>query len=179
MHQLIITLMAIVLVSIMALTGISYIPWWHKSAESTKISMGPALDTLEKSYIALARQMDGNVPDPTLAEDGGLSAIFSATYKFAPKALPGYAWVYAKHPVDGSLYSGLHYFCLKPNNPANPMSEGVYKGLSHVAAKYPTTQLIISNSTSCREASYTAVSGVPSTAGSVILYVSFIPGVSQ
>lgn len=177
MYQLIITLISILLVSALLLTTVSYLPWWKKPVEEISESVKKSMANLENSFFVVSRSNDGNVPAQVgTASDGGLQQNFGAILKFTPYAPGGYSWVYNVYPTDGSIYSGLGYFCLKPNNPSEPMNIAVYKAMAQVKAQYPKEQVLIVNSITCNESTYTGIASQPSSAGSVVFFMNYIPG---
>jgi hypothetical protein len=175
MTQLIITVFAILLSSIMALVSVNYLPFWTQSREDTSVATRLVLSKLESSYNLAVQAGNGAVPAPTSEADGGLMTNFGSYLKFPPVAPSGFTWVYGQHPTDSSSYSGLAYFCMEPASPSSSLNQGQYQGLVSASVVYSSSQVIYSSS-GCGATASSAFSSFPAKPY-LTFYVTYTPGV--
>lgn len=179
MHSLILTILSIALLSAVAVASVNYLPWWQKSANDTAEIVRKSMASLERSYELTLRAANGIAPPVTgSSADGGLMAGFGSVLRFAPAAPAGYRWKYGQRTTpDGSLYEGLHYFCLEPSSESAGLEKGIYQGVVRAVAVYSPEQAILAEecgATSRME----APSEFPSQA-KVTLFVTYTPEMSR
>ncbi len=175
MFQLVITVVAIALTAAVAVASINYLPFWFKTAASTELLMLDTAETLVRAYIAQARTTGQGPAVDANSADGGLQASFGDVLKFTPGAPVGFIWTYGQHPTDSSRWSGMHYFCLTPVEGSQGASEGVWRGIGRVQARFSTDQLVLGES--CGDTSAAANPSSYPAMRSVTLFVTYVPGV--
>lgn len=171
MAQLIMTVLAIALMSATVLASVNYLPWWAGSVEINERAVRSALVKLETAYVVNARLYAQSALDPNGDTDGGLMSLYGATLGFAPGAPPGYIWVYGKQTASGS-YLNTHYFCLRPSASLPSADQHAVRALRRAAQGYSTQQFIVS--TACGAV---AQGDVSSAAPFLTFYVRPVPDV--
>lgn len=143
MSQLIISVLAILLTALTLLASVNYLPHWYRAADDTDAAVRSSLKVLERSYKAYAK-VNGGVGPTVLAEsDGGFGTQFRPLVKLIPPAPAGYSWSYGQHPSDGSIWAGLHYFCLSSGTAAEL---GTWRGLIRARPAFSAEQYFLGNS---------------------------------
>ena len=102
--------------------------------------------------------------------DGGASLMAATISKFAPPALKGFSWVYGQHPVDGSAYSGLYYFCMQPVQ-GEFLSPSAASAITAAASSFPASKFFYASACG-------AVADVPNLSGNAIHLTYYLPSVS-
>lgn len=174
MVQLILTILAISLTAATVVASLNYLPWWYRTANDTEQVLRTSLRQLERAYKADARNNGGAPAEVTADEDGGLEANFRAVLRLIPSAPTGFQWSYHQRPMDGSIWEGLHYFCLSTDGGA---SDGEWRGLKRLENLYSSEQYIVADS--CGASAPSAVPESLPAPVSVTFYVTYIPGVDD
>lgn len=173
MHQLVITICAIALSAALAVMSINYLPWWNGHAADIEKVIKNSLPILEAAYISATRATDGTPPDTTGSEDGGLRDNFGGLLKLIPAAPPHYRWVYGKHPIDGSRYSNMNYFCMKMVSNSGVLA-GREEGIKRARSIFSSDQFYIGPTCGVS-------SNIEETENAPIMvtyYVAYAPGIS-
>lgn len=129
MTQLIITLIAIALSSVMMITG--YVmettkkPGKIASEAYTYINSAKVLENAFRVRYDLG---NGQKDPATQTADGGVEEYTKNLIDFIPEAPPGYSWSYGVQGNSSGIYSNLPYLCLKRNQPSPPRDS-----MKHVA----------------------------------------------
>ena len=174
MSQLLLVIFAFLLLDAAVLASINYLPWWTKGATDTERMVRTSATNLEQAYTLVTRANNGTPPVVLGGNaDGGLSVNFSSVLPLAPASPEGFAWSYGQHPIDGSAYSGLNYFCM--SNPAR-LSQAHYQGIMRAKAVFGTSQAIFSDT--CGSTVETRSDDGRPSRGALTLYVNYIPGVT-
>ena len=177
MFQLILAVISIALISALVLVTVNYTPGWLRSAQVVEEQLRKNLPLLESTFDVVVRAADGVTPAVAGAEaDGGLSSNFSTAMVFSPTAPSGFRWVYGTHAVDSSRYSGMAYFCLKPDS-GPQLTQGVWAGAGRIRSAYPPDQLFLG--ATCGEASNIATPSTFPADGVLTLFVAYTPGISR
>lgn len=153
----------------------SYSPWWNKSASDTELIVKGVAPKLEQAYIVTTRLGNGDAPAvDTELRDGGLWNSFGAVLGLPVAAPTGFEWVYGQHGEDDSIYSGMHYFCLKSTA---PISDGVYRGVLRAKAIYGADQAFFSSH--CGATTEAMRTSRTPNSGALTIFVTYVPGLVQ
>lgn len=175
MFQLLPIIWGITLLSATVLATINYAPWWWKSAADIEQSVRATMTQLDGAYSAVIRQANGVAPAPDGAKaDGGLMDNFGSLIRLPPFAPAGFTWVYGTHPEDGSMHSGLNYFCLRSTMPLN---EASHRGIYRAKALYGSSQAVFNDG--CGATVDKTRAPKPPASGAMTFYVVYTPGVLQ
>lgn len=98
---------------------------------------------MERAYKAYAKVNGGAGPTPLATADGGADALFRPMLRLMPAAPANYTWSYGQHAADGSVWDGLHYFCLSS---AAPADLGIWRGMIRAKQAFSAEQLFMGNS---------------------------------
>jgi hypothetical protein len=172
MMQLILAIVAIALISALAVASINYMPVWTKAADDAEQVTRSSLNRLEQAYDVLTRANNGDVPVVQGGPDGGFSALFLPTLRLAPAAPTNFRWVYGQHAADGSPKAGMNYFCLHSNG----ADEGAWRGIQRARAAFSSDQYFVSSA--CDSLENSTPSSYPSPAA-VTFFVSYVPGITR
>jgi hypothetical protein len=169
MSQLIITVFAILLTSALVLAGITYAPWWYKTADNAEIVTVSSLRILEQAYDVSTRANNGLLPPVLSGEnDGGFRTNFLPVLKLLPPAVHSFQWKYG-------AANGLNYFCMESTG--SSVNEGAVRGLYRAKAVFSDEQVILN--TSCGATSSMAAISGPTPSLALTMYVAFVPGISR
>ncbi len=174
MSQLILAVLAIALTAASLAATINYLPWWLKSASDSDLLLRRGLPLLEKTYKAVTRANLGIAPAVTTAADGGFASNFQSVLLLPPAPPPGFSWSYGQHALDGSTWSGLHYFCLSQTGPADIAD---WKGFARAKQMFSSEQYVIN--ASCGETVNMAEPVSFPADLALTFYVTFIPGIDD
>jgi hypothetical protein len=175
MFSLILIIVSIALVSALVLATVQFVPWWVRSAADTERVLLASMPRLENAYDVAVRAADGVSPVPDAeAPDGGLATHFLPHLRFTPAAPGGFSWVYGRHPVDASRYSGMSYFCLRPSTGV-AMQEGVLRGAQRVRVLYSPDQVFLAPA--CGATANASAPQAPATLA-LTMFVAYTPGVT-
>jgi hypothetical protein len=177
MFHLIATVLAIALVAALSVTSLNYLPSWQVQAKAVAATSQVSLGALQQAYDIVTRTQNGVPPAVTTAQDGGFNAGFMSALRFTPTMPPGYAWTYGVHVVDGSQWSGLNYFCMKPLEGNAGASEGLVRGLARTATTFSADQLFFSDS--CGATQDWASPTTYPAALHLTFFVAYTPGISR
>lgn len=169
MHQLIITVMAIALSSILVMVGVNYIPWGFKERDQMTEVIQTSLPKLENAYDIVTAANSGTPPASQATADGGFANNFLPTLKFTPATLPGYSLRYGTYAGTNTRYTGLNYFCMTTSRIT---TEIAYKALLKAKNQFSPDQYFVS--TSCGDTS-NASGYHNNTSYQLTFFVAYVP----
>jgi hypothetical protein len=174
MTSLILTVIAIVLLSATALITVNFTPGSAKeSVELAPVIRRGALQ-LEQAFMLYAKAHDGAAPAVTGQQDGGLKDTFSAYQGFLPAVAPGYQWIYGNSGGSAQAgYANTSYFCLAPLSPGALTSRGKIGGAQRAQLLLSPEQAFVAPS--CGATSNASYETLPAQM-SFTFFVRYVPG---
>jgi hypothetical protein len=168
MVQLLITVFSIILTALLIMVGITYAPWWYRTADATEELTKSSLHVMEQAYDVAARLNNGVVPLVTAEADGGFVSNFQPILKILPAAVPQFQWKY------GEAY-GLNYFCMESVGPT--VNEGVVRGILRAKGVFSDSQVFVNTICGAQTNEFPD----PRETGRLALtmFVAFVPGISK
>lgn len=176
MHQLIITIFAIMLTSAMVWVGIKYVPVSHSERLTVAEKITEALPKLEVGYDVVTRANSGTPVAVTADADGGFATNYLPAIKFTP-ALPAKMTIsYGKYAGAVARYADLNYFCLKGD--ASLMKrQPVWEGILRAKTTFSADQFFVSSA--CGVASNVPLGSTPpSTPYFITFFVAYVPPIT-